>query len=53
MENLEHWSSVVEKNMARFDDAVNRLKSTISNVEKKQEAKAKKVSFRNKYSKEE
>ena len=41
MENLEEWSSVMEEKMACFDDAVDRLKSAISNVEKKEEAKAK------------
>ena len=40
MENLEKWSSVMEEKMERFDDVVDRLKSAISNVEKK-EAKAK------------
>ena len=41
MENLEEWFSVMEENIARFDNVVDRLKSTISNVEKKEEAKAK------------
>ena len=41
MGNLEEWSSVVEEKMAHFDDVVDRLKSAISNVEKKEEAKAK------------
>ena len=40
MEYLEEWSSVMEEKMARFDDTVDRLKSVISNVEKK-EAKTK------------
>ena len=39
--NLEEWSSVMEEKMARFDDVVDRLKGAISNVEKKEEAKAK------------
>ena len=41
MGNLEEWSSVVEEKMAHFDDVVDRLKSAISNVKKKEEAKAK------------
>ena len=41
MDNLEEWSSVMEEKMACFDDAVDRLKSAISNVEKKEEAKEK------------
>ena len=41
MENLEDWSSVMEEKMARFDDVVHRLKSAISNVEKKEEIKVK------------
>ena len=41
MGNLEEWSSVMEEKMARFDDVVDRLKGAISNVEKKEEAKAK------------
>ena len=40
MEYLEEWSSVMEEKMARFDDTVDRLRSVISNVEKK-EAKTK------------
>ena len=40
MENLEKWSSVMEEKMERFDDVVDRLKSAISNVEKKEEIKA-------------
>ena len=41
MGNLEEWSSVVEEKMAHFDDVVDRLKSAISNVKKKEETKAK------------
>ena len=41
MENLEELPSIMEKKMARFDDVVDRLKSAISNVEKKEEIKAK------------
>ena len=41
IKNLERWSSVMEEKMALFDDIVDRLKSAISNVEKKEEAKAK------------
>ena len=41
MGNLEEWSSVMEEKMAQFDDVVDRLKSAISNVKKKEEAKAK------------
>ena len=41
MGNLEEWSSVAEETMERFDDVVNRLKSAISHVKKKEEAKAK------------
>ena len=41
MGNLEEWWSVVEEKMAHFDDVVDRLKSAISNVKKKEEAKAK------------
>ena len=41
MGNLEEWSSDMEEKMAHFDDAVDRLKSAISNVKKKEEAKAK------------
>ena len=40
MGNLEEWSSDMEGKMARFDDVVDRLKSAVSNVEKKEEAKA-------------
>ena len=40
MKNLEEWSSIMEEKMACFDDVVDRLKSTISNVEKKEEIKA-------------
>ena len=40
--NLERiWLSVAEEKMGRFDDVVNRLKSAISHVKKKEEAKAK------------
>ena len=40
--NLErNWFSVAEEKMGRFDDVVNRLKSAISHVKKKEEAKAK------------
>ena len=41
MENLEEWSSIMEEEMAHFDDVVGRLNSAISNVEKKEEIKAK------------
>ena len=41
MGNLEEWSSAVEEKMARFDDAVDRLKIPIFYVEKKEENKAK------------
>ena len=41
MGNLEEWSSIMEEKMAHFDNVVYRLKSSISNVEKKEEAKAK------------
>ena len=37
MGNLEEWSNVMEEKMARFDDAVERLKSAISNLDKKEE----------------
>ena len=40
MGNLEEWSGVMEEKMVHFDDAVSRLKIAISNVEKKEEAKA-------------
>ena len=40
--NLErNWLSVAEEKMRRFDDVANRLKSAISHVKKKEEAKAK------------
>ena len=39
--NLKEWSSFMGEKMTRFDDVDNRLKSEISNVEKKEEAKAK------------
>ena len=41
MRNLEEWSSATEEKMACFDNGVDRLKSAISNVEKKEEAEAK------------
>ena len=41
MGNLEEWSSIMEEKMAHFDNVVYRLKSSISNGEKKEEAKAK------------
>ena len=41
MENLEEWSSIMEEKIAHFDDVVDRLKSAISNVEKREEIKAK------------
>ena len=41
IENLEEWSSIMEEKVARFDDVVDRLKSAISNAEKKEEIKAK------------
>ena len=41
MGHLEEWSSVAEEKMERFDDVVNRLKSAISHMKKKEEAKAK------------
>lgn len=41
MENLEECSIVMEQKMARFDDAVDSLKSVTSNVEKNEEVKAK------------
>ena len=41
MENLEEWSCIMEEKMACFDDAVDKLKGAISNVEKKEETKAK------------
>ena len=39
MGKLEVWSSVMEEKMACFDDVFDRLKSAISNVEEKEEAK--------------
>ena len=39
--DLEEWSSVMKEKMTSFDDVVDRLKSAISNVEKKEEIKAK------------
>ena len=39
MENLEKWSSVMEEKMPRFNDVVDRVKSAISNVKKKEKAK--------------
>ena len=41
MGNLEESSSVTEETMESFDDVVNRLKSAISHVKKKEEAKVK------------
>lgn len=41
MENLEECSIVMEQKMARFDDAVDSLKSVTSNVEKNEDVKAK------------
>ena len=41
MENLEEWSSIMEEKIAHFDDVVDRLKSAISNVEKREEIKKK------------
>ena len=41
MENLEEWSSIMEEKIAHFDDVVDRLKSAISNVEKREEIKTK------------
>ena len=40
MEKLEEWSSIMEEKMAHFD-VVDRFTSAISNVEKKEEIKAK------------
>ena len=39
--NLKEWSSFMEEKMTGFDDVDDRLRSEISNVEKKEEAKAK------------
>ena len=41
MENLEEWLSIMKEKMVRFDDVVDRLKTAISNVKKKEEIKAK------------
>ena len=41
MGNLQEWSCVMEEKMACFDDAVDKLNSAISNVEKEEGAKAK------------
>ena len=41
MRNLEEWSRFMEEKMVRFDYAVDRFKSAISKVDKKEEAKAK------------
>ena len=41
LENLEEQSSIMKDKIARFDDVLNRLKTAISNVEKKEEVKAK------------
>ena len=40
VENLEEYSSVMEEKITRFDDVIDRLKSEIFNVEKKEVAKA-------------
>ena len=42
--NLEEWLSVMEGKMAPFDDVVNKLKSVISNLGKKEDAKVKQAS---------
>ena len=39
--NLEKWSSVMEEKMVHFDDVADKLKSSISKVKKKEEAKMK------------
>ena len=39
--NLEEWSSIMEEKTARFDDVADKLKSLISKVKKKEEAKTK------------
>ena len=39
--NLEEWSSIMEEKTARFDDVADKLKSSISKVKKKEEAKTK------------
>ena len=39
MENLEEYSTVMEEKITRFDDVIDRLKSEIFNVEKKEVAK--------------
>ena len=41
MKKLEEQSFVMKQKMSRFDDVIDKLKSTISNVEKKEEAKTK------------
>ena len=41
MGNLEACLGVMEQKMADFDDVVDRLNSTISNVEKKEKVKGK------------
>ena len=41
MGNLEEWSSVMEEKMACFADVVNRLKTSVSNLEKKEATKVK------------
>ena len=41
MGNLEEWSSVMEEKMACFVDVVNRLKTSVSNLEKKEATKVK------------
>ena len=39
MGNLEEWSSIMEEKIACFDDVVNRLKTLVSNLEKKEATK--------------
>ena len=41
MRNLKEWSSIMKEKMARFDDVAEMLKSAISNIVRKEEAKAK------------
>ena len=41
MENLKEWSCVMKQRMARFDDAVERLKGAIINVKKKEQGRTK------------
>ena len=40
MENLEEYSTVMEEKLTRFDDVIDRLKSEIFNVGKKEVTKA-------------